>query len=80
MASFTAMDLSEDNGSFQNQPPSASALAKKRRRGMTCVLTEVNPNVSSLESARESKTAAEAKIKGLEQLLEGADVMLLFSS
>ena len=62
MASFTEMDLS-DNGSFQNQPPSASALAKKRRRGVTCVLTEVDPNESSIEPARMSKTAAEAKIK-----------------
>ena len=32
---------------YPNQPPSTSTLAKKKRRGMTCVLTE----------------AAEAKIK-----------------
>ena len=34
MASFTAMDLSEDTGSFQNQPPSAGTPGKRRRRGM----------------------------------------------
>ena len=43
MASITALDLSEDTDSFQNQPPSAGSPAKRRRRGMTCVLTEVNP-------------------------------------
>ena len=60
MASFTTMDLSEDTGSFQNQPPSAGTPAKRRRRGMTCVLTEANPTA---EPARESKRAAKAKIR-----------------
>ena len=48
---------------YPNQPPSTSTLAKKKSRGMTCVLTEVDPNASSLEPARMSKSAAEAKIK-----------------
>ena len=47
------MDLSKDNSSFQNLPDTPA----KRRRGMTCVLTEGNPTV---EPAGKSKRAAVA--------------------
>ena len=62
MASFSAVDFSEDNGSFQNQP-NPSAPVKRRKRGMACVTSEMT-NTASQDSTRESKRVAEAKLRG----------------